>query len=239
MTICSSRTYGAIGTVILRSLRAMRTIERVMSTSIRSAKRRTKGSRGARITPPFNIAGREPTSKRPSKTTLTAAIARSITIPSMRRLIAVFRAAAAKFSHDGCAFLAQAIAFNALFAIFPILVLVVSTLSFIYGSEEAQQRALALAASIAPNVQATLTENVRQVNHLRGISGVVALITLVWSGKNLFMALAYALDQALNIPKGRPLHLNIAVALLLLPMVGFLMIVATTLPVVISFIIRY
>jgi membrane protein len=157
----------------------------------------------------------------------------------MRRFIAVFRAAAAKFSQDGCAFLAQAIAFNALFAIFPILVLIVSALSFIYGNEEAQQRALALVASIAPNVQETLTENIHQVNHFRGISGLVALITLIWSGKNLFMALAYALDRALNIPKGRPLHLNIAVALILLPIVGVLMIIATTLPVVLSFIIRY
>jgi membrane protein len=157
----------------------------------------------------------------------------------MRRLIAVFRAAGIKFSQDGCGFLAQAIAFNALFAIFPILVLVVSALSVIYGSEQAQQRSLALIASVAPDVQQTLTENVHQISHFRGISGLVALVTLVWSGKNLFMALAYALDRSLDIPKGRPLHLNIAVALILLPIVGLLLVLATALPIIISFVVRY
>src|SRR5689334_2440177 len=101
----------------------------------------------------------------------------------MRRLISVFRAAGVKFSQDGCGFLAQAIAFNALFAIFPLLVLVVSALGFVYGSDEAQARALALVASIAPNVKETLTENLHHISHIRGISGLVALVTLVWSGK--------------------------------------------------------
>jgi membrane protein len=157
----------------------------------------------------------------------------------MRRLIAVFRAAGKKFSQDGCAFLAQAIAFNALFAIFPILVLVVTALSYIYGGEEAQRRALALIASIAPNIQTTLTENLHQVNNLRGISGVVALITLAWSGKNLFMALTYALNRALGVAGNRALHVDIAVALILLPIVGMLLIIAAALPITISLIIRY
>jgi len=157
----------------------------------------------------------------------------------MRRLISVFRAAGVKFSQDGCGFLAQAIAFNALFAIFPLLVLVVSALSFVYGSDEAQVRALALVASIAPNVQETLTENLHQVSHFRGISGLVALVTLVWSGKNLFMALAYALDRALDVPKSRPLHVNIAVSIILLPIVSLLLLIATAVPIGISLIIRF
>jgi membrane protein len=157
----------------------------------------------------------------------------------MRRLIAVFRAAGIKFSHDGCGFLAQAVAFNALFAIFPILVLVVSGLNVMYGRDEGRLRALALVASLAPNVQQTLTENLHQIHQFHGISDVVALVTLLWSGKNLFMGLAYALDRSLNIPNGRSLPMNIVVALILLPIVGLLLLVATVLPIVISFVIRY
>jgi membrane protein len=157
----------------------------------------------------------------------------------MRRLIAVFRAAGIKFSQDGCGFLAQAVAFNALFAIFPILVLVVSALSIIYGRDQAHLRALALVESVAPNVQNTLTENLYQIHRFHGISDIVALVTLIWSGKNLFMGLAYALDRSLNIPNGRSLPMNIVVALIILPIVGLLLLIATVLPIVISFVIRY
>jgi membrane protein len=157
----------------------------------------------------------------------------------MRHIVPIFRAAGKKFSQDGCAFLAQAIAFNALFAIFPILVLVVTALSYIYGGEEAQRRALALIASLAPNVQSTLTDNIHQVNHLRGISGIVALLTLTWSGKNLLMALTYALNRALGIPNNRSLPMDIVVSLILLPIVGLLLIIAAALPITISLIVRY
>ncbi|HEY0798694.1 MAG TPA: YihY/virulence factor BrkB family protein [Candidatus Baltobacteraceae bacterium] len=157
----------------------------------------------------------------------------------MRRLIAVFRAAGIQYSQDGCGFLAQAIAFSALFAVFPILLLAVTALGFIYGTDEGQHRALLLITDVAPGVQQTLTENFNQVIQFRGISGAVALVTLIWSGKNLFMAMAYALDRALGVRKGRPLHINIAVALLLLPIVGVMMVIATAVPVVISLIIRF
>jgi len=159
-------------------------------------------------------------------------------VASMRRLVRVFRAAAIHYSQDGCGFLAQAIAFNALFAIFPILILAVAVLGYVYGTDEAQQRALALISDVAPDVQQTLTENFHQVIQFRGLSGVLALLTLIWSGKNLFQALAYALDRALGVPKGRPLHVDIAVAIFLLPIVGVILIAATAVPIMLSIIIH-
>jgi membrane protein len=157
----------------------------------------------------------------------------------MRRLVTVFRAAAIQYSQDGCGFLAQAIAFNALFAVFPIIVLAVTVLGYLYGTDEAQQRVLALISTVAPDVQQTLTENFHQVLRFRGISGAVALVTLIWSGKNLFLALAYALDRALGVPKGRPLHVDIAVAIVMLPIVGVILIVATAVPILLSLIIHF
>ena len=50
----------------------------------------------------------------------------------MKRLILAFREAALRFSRDGCAFLAQAIAFNALFTVFPLLILVLSAASLFF-----------------------------------------------------------------------------------------------------------
>jgi membrane protein len=157
----------------------------------------------------------------------------------MRHVADIFRAATIRYSQDGCGFLAQAIAFNAFFAIFPIIVLAVTVLGYLYGTDEAQQRVLALISTVAPDVQQTLTENFHQVLHFRGISGAIALVTLMWSGKNLFMALAYALDRALGVVKGRPLHIDIAVAIILLPIVGVILIVATAVPILLSVMIHF
>jgi len=157
----------------------------------------------------------------------------------MRRLIVTFREAGRRFSADGCAFLAQAIAFNALFAVFPLLLLALVVLAFIYGSAEGQANVIALFTSIAPGIKDAITENLHQVVNLRSVSGALALVTLVWSGKNLFMALAYALDRALGIEQGRPLISGILVGLVMLPVVGVLLIAATAVPVVITVAVQY
>jgi membrane protein len=158
---------------------------------------------------------------------------------SLTELIATFRAAGVRFSRDGCAFMAQAIAFNAIFAVFPLVILTVAALAFLYGSDEGQRNALALIATLAPSVQGVLVDNLQHIVQFRGLSGVVALIGLVWSGKNLFQALAYALNRALDVPLGRPLLVDIVVALVMLPILGVLVILATAVPLAISFVVSY
>jgi len=161
----------------------------------------------------------------------------------MNRLVTVFRNAGLRFSQDGCAALAQAIAFNAVFAIFPLLLLGIGTLAFIYGNDAGQQKALDLIADLAPAVKQTLTEILNQLIAARGLSGVISgligVIALVWSGKNLFLTLAYALDRALGIPQGRPLVADIVVSILMLPVLGIILIVATLVPIIVSLVIHY
>lgn len=157
----------------------------------------------------------------------------------MRRLIETFRLAGLGYSRDGCGFLAQAIAFNAIFAIFPLAILIVAVLAFLYGDESGQTRAAALISTLAPSVKGILTENVAHVVAFRGPSGVLALIALLWSGKNLFQGLAYALNRALNVPQGRPLLFDIVVAIVMVPILGILFTVATAVPLAISFVVVY
>lgn len=152
----------------------------------------------------------------------------------MNRVISVVRAAAARFSADGCAFLAQAVAFNALFSVFPLTILAIVVLAFIYGNVDGEQRAFALILQLAPEMQDLLTENLRNVVTFRGISGVLSVIALIWSGKNLFQALAYALDRAMGQPHLRPLLSDIVVALVMLPVMGILLILATAVPLAVS-----
>lgn len=155
------------------------------------------------------------------------------------RLVGVFRAAGLRFSSDGCAFLAQAIAFNALFAIFPIVILGIGILALLFGTDRGQADATRIIADLAPSVQSILLENLAQLVDYRGISGLVSILALIWSGKNLFLALTYALDRALGVPKARPFLNDMLVAIVMLPILGAILVAATAVPVVLSVFLHY
>ncbi len=157
----------------------------------------------------------------------------------MKGTLRIFRAAGLRFASDGCAFFAQALAFNAIFAVFPILILTVATLAFVFGGKAGEADTQALISTLAPGVQEILNDNVRQIVALRGLSGALAVIALIWSGKNLFQGLAYALNRALGVPDGRPLVADILVALVMLPIIAILFIVATIVPIATTFVIAY
>jgi membrane protein len=150
----------------------------------------------------------------------------------MGRLISALREGGMRFSRDGCAFLAQAIAFNALFSLFPLVVLVLSAATYVYPF--AQQRVLLFFDAFSPTLHGFIASNLRSYIYGRGISSIIALIVLVWSGKNLFMGLAFALDRALGVPKGRPLFHNIMLSIVMLPIMGVFMLIALALPVILS-----
>jgi membrane protein len=157
----------------------------------------------------------------------------------MRRLIRVFRAAGIQYSEDGCAVLAQALAFNAIFAVFPLVMLAVAVLGFVYGSDRGQAQVLALIKTVAPGVRDVVSANLQHIVENRGLSGLLAIVALVWSGKNLFQTVAYTLDRALDIPKGRPLVKDILFAIVTLPVLAILLVVATALPIAISFVVQH
>jgi len=153
----------------------------------------------------------------------------------VKRLIFAFREAGVRFSRDGCAFLAQAIAYNALFTVFPLVVLSITLASYFYP--DSQQRVLGLVDTIAPTLHDFIAQNLR--NYLGGRLGssIIAIGFLIWSGKNLFLTLAYALDRALGVPKGRPLVHDIALSIVMLPLVGILLLIAMALPILFSIIV--
>lgn len=153
----------------------------------------------------------------------------------MQRWIGVLRAAGVRFSRDGCVFLAQALAFNALFSMIPLALLAVAVLGYVYGSVEGQSLLLSVVDDVAPALHDLLAENVKNAVAFRGISGAVAIIALVWSGKNLFQALAYALNRALSVPEARPVMHDIALAVVMLPAMGLLLLGSTLVPPAVTF----
>ena len=142
-----------------------------------------------------------------------------------------------RFSRDGCAFLSQAIAFNALFAIFPLLVLLLTGASLIFP--DANRQILSFIDEFAPALHDTVSENLRTYVYGRGISSIIAFAFVIWAGKNLFMGLAYALNRALGVPKSRPLLHDMFLSIVMLPLVGIIMFIAMGLPIFISIVVKY
>ncbi|HEY9085732.1 MAG TPA: YihY/virulence factor BrkB family protein [Candidatus Tyrphobacter sp.] len=147
----------------------------------------------------------------------------------MQRLFSIIRRAAHGFAHDGCTFLAQALAFNAIFALFPLAVLILSAISLVIP--DADRRTLLFLGTLAPTLHDFIVANLRTYIYGRGISSLIALAVLLWSGKNLFMGVTLALDRALGVPVGRPFMNHLALSLVMLPISGLLLIVAVGLPV--------
>ena len=73
----------------------------------------------------------------------------------------------------GCAFLAQALAFNSLFALFPLAVLVLSASTFVIPDSE--RRLLAFFHAFTPTLNDYITANLKSYIYGRGISSVIAL----------------------------------------------------------------
>ncbi len=157
----------------------------------------------------------------------------------MRRLRFVFPAAYRRFTDEGGMFFAQALAFNAIFAIFPIGLLMLAVLAFIYGDEKGRAEFHSLIVALAPAVRDIVSKNFDQVVSFRGISGLLGIVTLIWSSKNLFLGLTYSLDKALEVPQSRHFLVDIVLAIVIMPAIGIIMIAATVVPLVLSVFIHF
>jgi membrane protein len=153
----------------------------------------------------------------------------------MQRFFSILREASHGFSRDNCGFLAQALAFNAMFALFPLAVLILSLVSLVIP--HADRQALLFLGTLAPTLHDFIAANLKSYVYGKGVSSVVAAIIVLWSGKNLFMGLRTALNRSLAIPAGRP-FMHLALSLVMLPICAVLLIVALGLPLVVAFVMQ-
>jgi YihY family inner membrane protein len=156
----------------------------------------------------------------------------------LRAIVDVFRIAALNFSSDGASFLAQAVAFNAIFAMIPLSLVIVAMFGYIYGTESGSMRALDTIDRVAPQIYDLVANNLPSVVQYRGISGLIGLAGLVWSAKNVFGAVSYGLDRSLGVPT-RHFVIEMIIAVVLVPVIGVVLIVATAIPVIITYVVRF
>ncbi len=153
-------------------------------------------------------------------------------------IVRVVRLAAQKFSSDGASVLAQAIAFNACFATIPFALVLAAMFGFLYGSGQGNAAALGAIDTFAPALHDLVAQTLPTVVRSRSISGLIGLAALIWSAKNVFQTLGYALDRSLGIVKSRHVVWETLIAVVLVPLACAALILASALPVVISIIVR-
>jgi len=154
-------------------------------------------------------------------------------------VIRVFRAAGLRFSAEGAAFMAQAIAFTAMFSLVPLTLVAVAMLAFVYGTDDGIARANEVIQEYAPAIGDLVSSNLTAAVHYRTWTGAIGLGGLIWAGKNLFQALTYALNRSLGITRFRHFVWDVAIALTLVPVAGVVLIVATVIPIVITLIVQF
>ncbi len=109
-----------------------------------------------------------------------------------------------EFTADDGPFIAAGIAFYAFFSLFPLALISVAILSYLYTSEEAIRDTIHLASLFLPqDMVAFLDLHLKELSLESNAIGLTGLLILLWSGRQLFRAMELALHRAWNIPVKR------------------------------------
>ena len=108
-----------------------------------------------------------------------------------------------RYGEDRAALLAGAIAYNALFAMFPIIVAILAIIGFFLRDPAALDQARsAIIGAFPPTVAGSVLEVVEGIEQSAGLLGVIGLVGLLWAGSGLFGTLEVALNQVYRV-RGR------------------------------------
>ncbi len=121
-----------------------------------------------------------------------------------------------EFIADDGPFVCAGIAFFAFFSLFPLVLIAVALLSYLYTPTEAIADTMKLSALfLPPDMVEFLDAHVRQIFVDSEKIGLAGFLVLLWSGRQLFRAMEYALHKAWNIPLERNWFVGNLVAMML------------------------
>lgn len=110
-----------------------------------------------------------------------------------------------EFLDKNCPFIAGAIAFYTLIAIFPLLLAIISVLGYLSPTTMEEQRELAMrTADIIPVSSDFIGETVSSVVESRVVTGTVGIFGLLWGATVVFGAIRKGINAAWGITKPRP-----------------------------------
>jgi len=112
-----------------------------------------------------------------------------------------------RFSETKALEAAAAIAYYAIFSLFPLLLFLIAIYSSVLKSDELKAQVLTSCDQFLPGSRDIVSENIRQVIELRGTVGLLGMIVLLWSATGVFAGIAQNINQAWkNAPARHFLH---------------------------------
>lgn len=142
-------------------------------------------------------------------------------------VLEIIRIAFQRFSQTRGSEAAASLAYYAFFSIFPMLLVFLAVGSYFVDSDVIEAQLLTLLQGALPGAEELIITNIDQVIKLRGAVTLLALVTLVWSATSVFNILAKNINRAFpdaEVPdfiKGRMLGFFMLLALALLMVISF------------------
>jgi membrane protein len=110
--------------------------------------------------------------------------------------------------NDDATHLVAAIAYYAIFSLFPLLLGFLAIIGLVLNSQSLQQSFLDFASQNLPGAAGLVRDNVRGVVGFWGALGVGSLLGLIWSATAVFGAINQAVNRAWDVQEERPFYIN-------------------------------
>ena len=120
------------------------------------------------------------------------------------KILLIIRGAIASFEREGGARGAAGMAYYTLFSFFPLLIVLVTIISYVVDSVEASQRVTELVISVIPVSQNFVEVNIQRILIVRNSVGLLSLLFFVWSGSNAFSMMVHHITSAWPEGERRP-----------------------------------
>ncbi len=114
----------------------------------------------------------------------------SLQIPKM------IRKAAISFQREETSKGAAGMAYYTLFSLFPLLIVMVTIVSYFVDSQQAASRVSQLVMSVIPVSRGLVERNVSRVFQVRNSIGALGIVGLLWSGSNAFSMMIHNINSA-------------------------------------------
>ena len=113
-----------------------------------------------------------------------------------------------EMAEDDIPHMAAGVAYYVLFSIFPLILGLISILSFLLEPEQIQSIMGDVIANFLPGSEQFVRDNVDAVIRLRGALGLISFLGMLWSASAMFGALNRAINRAWDIPNDRPIYID-------------------------------
>ena len=139
--------------------------------------------------------------------------------------------------HDGV-MRSAAISYFGLISFFPLVLVLITIVTYFLEAPMAQQQVLKLIEANAPAAVDLVQGNMAQILRYRNTIGVLAVVGFFWSASAVFSTIDRALNRVWDVQSLRPYWRSKLIAILVVIIIGFLVMLSMTTTAVVNFI-RY